>query len=175
MELKLKEKLSKLYELAKRGVDGEKINAELMLNKMLEKHGLTISDIDTETPKERYYPYTTTMSNTLIRQIIYRVTERTDIYSIRSYKEIVVKATDYEHIQILEQIDFHLENFNKERKQFLKDFTDAYVQKHRLFKETTEEDLKNRKPLTTEEKQAIWRMSAIKETLSNKTYTKKLN
>ncbi len=175
MEAKLKEKLLKLYELVKRGIDGEKVNAELMLNKLLKKHGLTIDNIDTEELKDFYYKYTTKISAKIIRQIIYRVTNRSRIWTVSSYKEIGTEASDYEHIQILEEIDFHLENFNKEKQQFLNDFTQAYIQKHRLFGEPTEEHLKNTKPLTLEEKQAIWRMSAIKETLSNKTYTKKLN
>ena len=175
MESKLKEKLQKLYELAKRGVDGERVNAEFMLNKMLEKHGFTIDDIDGEAPKDRYYKYTTEMSRKLVLQIIYRVTERDNIWTLRGYKEVGSEVSDYEHIQILEQIDFHLQNFNEERKQFLKDFTSAYIQKHKLFSLNPKEKDEERKPLSMEEKQAIWRMSAIKETLSNKTYTKKLN
>ncbi|MCT4665631.1 MAG: hypothetical protein N4A45_10395 [Flavobacteriales bacterium] len=174
MSDKLKDKLSKLYELTKRGVDGEKVNAEFMLNRLLEKHDLTIEDIDQETPKERYYPYTGLLKKKIILQIIYKVSNNESIYGVKGYKEIAAKVTDYQHVQILEMIDFHFENFEKERKQFLKDFTDAYVQKHRLFGEPSEESLKTKKPLTAEEKQAIWRMMNIKECLSNKTYTKKL-
>ena len=174
MEEKLRDKLLKLYELAKRGVDGEKVNAEFMLNKLLEKHGLTIADIDQETPKTRYYKYTTMLCRKIIIQIIYKIVDSNDIYVLKSYKEVSTEATDYQHIQILELIDFHLENFDKERKQFLNDFTSAYVQKHRLFGETTDEEIEDSKPLSVEEKQALWRMSNIKNCLSNKTYTKKL-
>lgn len=175
METKLKDKLLKLYELAKRGVEGEKINAEKMLNKMLTKHGLTIEDIDQETPKDRYYKYTSLNSKTIVVQVILKVTNRHEIYGIKNYKEVCACVTDYEHVQILEQIDFHLEHFNKERKQFLEDFTNAYVQKHRLYRNIPDKEiLKNLSDLSTEEKQAIWRMSNIKECLSNETYTKKL-
>jgi hypothetical protein len=175
MENKLKDKLLKLYELAKRGVDGEKVNAEFMLNRMLQKHGLTIEDIDQETPKKRYYKYTTKLNDKLISQIIFKVINKRNVYSIKGYKEVMAEVTDYQHIQILELIDFHLENFDKERKQFLNDFTSAYVQKHRLFRDSDDDDFKDEKPLTTEEKQALWRMSNIKDCLSNKTYTKKLS
>lgn len=174
MENKLKDKLLKLYELAKRGVDGEKENAEFMLNKLLDKHGLTIQDIDQETPKKRWYKYTTNLSKKIISQIVFKVINNDSVYSVRGYKEVVAEVTDYQHIQILELIDFHLENFNKERKQFLNDFTSAYVQKHRLFRDTKDEDVRGRKPLSIEEKQALWRMSNIKYCLSNKTYTKKI-
>jgi hypothetical protein len=176
MENKLKDKLLKLYELAKRGVDGEKVNAEFMLNRMLQKHGLTIEDINQDTPKKRYYKYTTKLNNKIISQIAFKVLGTDEVYSVRGYKEVCITVNDYQHIQILEMIDFHLENFDKERKQFLNDFTSAYIQKHRLFRDTTYDDeVKESKPLTTEEKQALWRMSNIKDCLSNKTYTKKLS
>lgn len=174
METKLKDKLLKLYELAKRGVAGEKVNAEFMLNKLLEKHNLTLDDINQELPKDRFYPYTNLLKRKLIMQIISKVINSSEIYSVRNFKEICAKVTDFQHIQILELIDFHFYNFEKERKQFLKDFSSAYVQKHRLFQEPKEDDYLDRKPLTLEEKQAIWRMSNIKECLSNETYTKKL-
>ncbi|MDO6813803.1 hypothetical protein [Tenacibaculum soleae] len=175
MEDKLKDKLLKLYELAKRGVAGEKVNAELMLNRMLNKHGLTIEDINQEIPKDRFYKYTTKLSDKLITQILFKVVGSKEIYGVKGYREVCAKVTDYQHIQILEMIDFHLSNFDKERKQFLNDFTSAYIQKHRLFRDTTyDNDIKEQKPLTTEEKQALWRMSNIKECLSNKSYVKKL-
>lgn len=175
MEDALKDKLLKLYELSKRGVDGEKLNAQLMLKKMLNKHGLTIDDINQERPKKRYYKYTTLLNEQIISQIIFKVTERKEIYLVKGYKEVCSEVSDYEHVQILELIDFHLENFNNERKQFLKDFANAYIQKHRLFRERNDDEREERKPLTHEEKMSIWRMSNIKDCLSDKTYTKKID
>lgn len=174
MEIKLKDKLLKLYELSKRGVGGEKVNAEFMLNRLLYKHGLTVNDIDQDLPKNRYYSSTNKLNEKIICQVIYKVLNGGAIYGVRGTKEVTAKVTDYQHVQILELIDFHLENFNKERNQFIKDFTSAYVQKHNLFRDTTEKDIEDSKPLTVEEKQAIWRMSNIKECLSNNTYQKKL-
>lgn len=174
MEDKLRSKLLKLYELAKRGVRGEKVNAEVILDKMLKKHGFTLEDINQEIPKKRYYKYSTKMKKSLITQIICKVTNRLAIYEHGNYKHLSTEATDYEHVQILELIDFHFKNFEEERKQFIQDFTGAYIQKHRLFKKTTDEDRENRQPLTSDEKAAIWRMSNIMEGMSNKTYVKKL-
>lgn len=174
MEEKLKDKLLKLYELAKKGVGGEKHNAEYALNKMLAKHKLTIQDIDQETPKKRYYKYTTKLSKKLITQIVYKVINSPRVYVVRACKEVTAEVTDYEHIQILEMIDFHIENFNTERQQLLNDFAIAYIQKHRLFGDS-KDDKSESKPLSIEEKQAIFRMSNIMNCLSNKSYTKKLN
>ena len=175
MEDRLKSKLLKLYELAKKGVDGEKINAELLLNKMLQKHNLTIENIIQEKPKERGYKYTTSLNKTLLVQIIFNVTKRSEIYGVRKSREVFSSVTDYEHIQILELLDFHLDNFNLEKKQLLNDFINAYVQKHKLYRDLPDSELKEDKPLTKEEEQAIWRMSNIKDILSNRSYTKKLS
>lgn len=173
---KLKDKLLKLYELAKRGVDGEKVNAEFLLRRMLEKHGLSIEDINQDMPKDRYYKFTNKMNEKMITQIMGKVINDSSIgiYRFKGYKEVTAKVTDYQHVQILELIDFHLDNFNKEKKQFLDDLTSAYVQKHKLFPESNEQDLKDEKPLTIEEKLAIMRMLNLQDNLSDKTYIKKL-
>lgn len=173
MDYQLKEKLLKLYELSKRGVGGEKTNADVFLNRLLKKHNLTINDIDANVSKKRYYRYKTLADSTIIAQVCYRVLGKgAKIYEIKGYKELCVDVTDYQHVQLIEEIDFHIKNYRDEKKQFLNDFTNAYIQKHRLFRERTEDE--NIKPLTLKEKQAIYRMSAIKETLSNKTYIKKI-
>lgn len=174
MDGKLKNKLLKLYELSKRGIGGEKINAEFFLNKLLEKHDLTIDDIDSNLPKKRFYKYKTKADESIISQVAYKITgDKGCIYTVKGYKEICLDVTDYQHVQIIEEVDFHLDNFKNERKQFLEDFRAAYVQKHRLFPADSKDNQDDRE-LTAEEKQAIWRMSAIKQTLNNKSYTKKI-
>ena len=45
MKEELKKKLLKLYELSKRGEGGEKVNAEMFLNKLLAKHNLTVDQM----------------------------------------------------------------------------------------------------------------------------------
>lgn len=174
METKLKDKLLKLYALSKRGVGGEKVNAENFLTKLLQKHDLTIEDIDQEIPKSRYYRYTNKLNKKITYQVINKVTNSDEICNIRGFNEVLAKVTDYQHVQILELIDFHLSNFNKERNLFLKDFTSAYVQKHELFRAPTDNDFKGISELTDEEEQSFLRMISIKDNLGDKSYTKKL-
>lgn len=45
---KIVDRLNKLLKLAEQGVGGEKTTAQKMLDKMLIKHGLSISDISDE-------------------------------------------------------------------------------------------------------------------------------
>jgi len=172
----LKEKLLKLYELSKRGIGGEKTNAETFLQKLLDKHGLTIDDIDANVKKERFYKYTTKANKSIILQVIFSILgEKGSLYSNKSYKEVITDATDYENIQIIEKIDFHLENFEADRKQILNDFKSAYIQKHRLFPMDNGDTDEECKPLTPEERAAIMRAAHLQTVLNNNTYTKKLD
>jgi hypothetical protein len=141
---------------------------------MLDKHGLTIDDLDSEIRKERFYKYTTKANKSIILQVIYSILGERDKFSNKSYKEVYVDATDYEHIQIVEKIDFHLENFAKDRKQILIDFESAYIHKHRLFPEDSGDTDEERKPLTREEREAIERAFQLASVLPDNTYTKKL-
>lgn len=145
-----------------------------MLERLLSKHNLTIDDIEINKTKTRYYKYTTRANNDLIAQIIFSIISHKKVYENSSRKNISVEVSDYEHVQILEAIDFHLENFDKERKQFIKDFTNAYISKHNLYGDQSNRDEEDDTPLTVEEKQALWRMSNIRDCLANETYRKKL-
>ena len=65
MSESLKLKLQKLLTLSKRGVDGEKLNAEFHLKRLLKKHNISISEIESDVREKRYYPYTTNESQKL--------------------------------------------------------------------------------------------------------------
>lgn len=174
METNLKDKLQKLYTLSKRGVDGEKSNAEVMLRRLLEKHNLTVDDIDAELPKKRIYKYTSRQNRQIICQIVFKILNNDEVYICSDNKVVLVEVTDYQHVQILELIDFHLDKFNKERLRFINDFTSAYIQRHRLFRESTEEEREASAPLTLEERKSLMRMVGIYEMLDEETYVKKI-
>lgn len=70
MENQLKEKISKIYELVKRGgTEGEKTAAELVLNKLLKKHNLTEEFIKTMYLKEYSFKYATKLDLELFIQL----------------------------------------------------------------------------------------------------------
>lgn len=172
MDDKLKDKLLKLLELAERGVDGEKENAAMLLDKMLKKHGLTIEDINSELPSLKYYYYTSIVSKKIINQIIYTVTGSAKVYADKRNKCIYSEVTDYQHVQILEMVDFHLENYKEEREKLLDTFTSAYVHKHNLFPVNSDE--KEEHEYTDADRQKALQILNLMRNLSDKTYTKKL-
>jgi len=172
MDQQLKERLLKLYELSKRGEGGEKVNAEVFLNKLLEKHNLTIDDIDSNVPKRRYYKYTTKANMRVIIQVLFKTLgAKAKIGQLPSYKEVSIEVNDYQHVQILEEIDFHLDNFKKERKKILEDFKQAYIQKHCLYSTDSEP---SKKEMTKEDLEQLERIIAMQGNLSNDSYTKKI-
>lgn len=70
MDNQLKDKISKIYELVKRGAtEGEKSAAELALNKLLKKHNLTEEFIKTMHLKEYEFKYATNLDLELFKQL----------------------------------------------------------------------------------------------------------
>lgn len=176
---KLKDKLQKLLALADRGVGGEKTNAQTMLSALLDKHNLTLYDIGSEEKTERLFRYENGAEQLIIAQIIRKATNQNTVYLLREEKEIVQDLTDYENVMVLELIDFHIHQFNKERKALLarhkkerEVFESAYVQKHRLFRERQESEESTPSGLSKEELMAIFNAMNNLEDVS---YQKKLS
>lgn len=70
MNEQLKDKISKIYELVKRGsTEGEKVAAEIALNKLLKKHDLTDEFIKTMHLKEYEFKYATNLDLQLFIQL----------------------------------------------------------------------------------------------------------
>ena len=178
IDTKLKDKLQKLLALAERGVGGEKRNAKAMLDAMLEKHNLTLADISSEEKLKRLFPYETIADQTIIAQIIRKVTNGTDVYILARSKKVTQDLTDYEYVMVSELIDFHLPQFDKERKAMLvrhkkerSVFQTAYVQKHRLFRERTEP---SSEPSGVSEEELMELLRAMRN-LEDVSYQKKLS
>lgn len=166
----LKSKLQKLLTLSRRGIDGEKVNAATMLQKMLKKHSISISEIDSDIRKTRYYHYTTNESRKIIGQVLFHVLNTDKIYVLRSYKDLSADATDYENVLIKEMIDFHLDNFKREKKKLLNDLSEAYVYKHELFSNQPSKKGSD-EPIDWER---IQRIISLKNNMEDKSFHKRI-
>ncbi len=69
----------KLNELAKRGEGGEKINAESMLKKIMEKHGFTIDDIEKKPKSFIRLRYDNSFRNQFRQEVNQAIDWETDI------------------------------------------------------------------------------------------------
>lgn len=175
MDDNLRKKLIKLYNLSERGVGGEKRNAKNFLDKLLQKHGITLEELNEDKKEDRYYKYGRVLTRKLIIQIVYSVIgKEVNAWVCSAYREIGVEATEYEHIQIKELIDFHLENYKKEEKKIINTFYDAYINKHNIFPEKGKEMDKDESEKEEKDWEYIKKVLALKDTIEGETFTKKI-
>ena len=95
MNDKVKEKITKVYELVKRGIAGEQQSAEKMLNKLLEKYNISEDELNSIDEKKYYFKYASNLDEWLLIQLIeYFFKEKNyKIYRIKDsgVKEIAIQ------------------------------------------------------------------------------------
>lgn len=130
------ELLRKLKALAESGVGGEKINAQKKLGELMIKFGISEEEICDDIPIACKFTYHGEDEKVLLRQIIYKVTDSTNIYGFeytRSGRACRTKmgciATKAQQIEIEFLFDFHKKLYKKE----VEIFRSAFIQKHKLF------------------------------------------
>ena len=70
MNDKVKEKITKVYELVKRGVAGEQQSAEKTLKKLLEKYNISEAELNSIDEKKYYFKYASNLDEWLLIQLI---------------------------------------------------------------------------------------------------------
>lgn len=70
MNDKVKEKITKVYELVKRGIAGEQQSAEKMLKKLLEKYNISEAELNSIDEKNYYFKYASNLDEWLLIQLI---------------------------------------------------------------------------------------------------------
>lgn len=178
---KIIELAKKLKALADKGVGGEKENAAEKLQALLQKHGLTIEDIEGEKVKEFTF-HVTEEQRTFFYQILANVLGKTpDVKQwTKNPSAIGVKdknwknakfihVTPAEYIEIKEKFEFYYSEYRKEESIFYS----AFIQKNALWRKSTGEN--SEKELTPEEKAELWKIFQYMETIERKTIQKKLN
>lgn len=74
-----KERLKKLYALALRGVGGEKVQAQAILDKMLKKYAMTLDDLDDEVIQEYDLEYHGKEQDRILMRTVYKVTDEREV------------------------------------------------------------------------------------------------
>ena len=95
MNDKIKEKITKVYELVKRGIAGEQQSAEKMLKKLLDKYNISEDELNSIDEKKYYFKYASNLDKWLLIQLIeYFFKEKNyKIYRIKNcgVKEIAIQ------------------------------------------------------------------------------------
>ena len=94
MNDKIKEKITKVYELVKRGIAGEQQSAEKMLKKLLEKYNISEDELNSITEKEYYFKYSSDLDQWLFMQLI------NYFFKDKSYKIYRIKGSGVKEFSI---------------------------------------------------------------------------
>jgi hypothetical protein len=134
-------KLKKIKELAERGEAGEAQAAKSMLITLLDKHGLTIEDIQEESTQKYTFRYAFSDEKDIMLQCISKVTDDPKLkYSYRRdrKKEFFVELTEWQYIESKDLINFHIKQYRDAKKKKMEAFKQAYLSRHSLFAESAE-------------------------------------
>lgn len=166
----------KLKALSEKGVGGEKINAEKMLNDLIKKHNIKLEDLEGE-EINNYFFKIETEDYRLFCQIVGRVNHLIKIFgefSKRQMKEYgvkgnyAIKCTASEYIEIESMFPIYKRLYQEELKVFFRAFCTA---NDLLVDSGTQ---RSTKELTQEEYQEWLRATAMASNVKSETFRKQL-
>lgn len=129
----LVEKLQKLSELAKRGIGGEKENAEILLKKLMKKHHITEEDLQLKIKNWYKFHVDSELESKLLFQTAYMVCGHKDgtSYHKKSKRTYFLELTAEQKIEIEYIFSIFKEDLNRE----LESFYTAFIYKNDIFPE----------------------------------------
>ena len=131
--------LRKIHTLALKGVDGEKQQAQSILDKLMKKYDISLEELDEEKICEYEFEYHGKEQKSLLRQTIYKVTgDKSAVWSLqytdsgRQCKtRLGGRCTAAQKVEIDFLFDFYKRIWEKDKQALLS----AFIQKHRIFGE----------------------------------------
>lgn len=100
---RLIEKAKKLQALAERGEGGEKVTAEKMLNKFLEKHGISFDDLESDEIIEREFKWKDELQRKLLFQLSVAVfSKELKAYTLRNRRKCILLEGELSKVLELE-------------------------------------------------------------------------
>ena len=125
---RIKETLKKLAVLAKRGEENERETALLLLQKILVKYNLTISDLVNPDIKERTFSFTSRDNLTILAQCIWSVNNDAHISFDSGKNLLYVKLRSSDYIEVVEKYHYFFPLYEKEKMKLML----AFICKHGL-------------------------------------------
>ena len=172
---KIIELAKKLKALADRGIGGEKINAEAMLNALMKKHKITAEDIEGEKTQEYFLKLDPTQVR-IFNQIAKKINGSIKIHGefpkkiIRKHKlkgNFMITCTPYEFIEIEGKYDFYIKLYTSE----LSIFFTSFLKANDLLLDATEKDYNP----TKEELEKWKRIKEMADKIKSEKFRKQLS
>ena len=136
MDEKTIQRIKKLQALAERGVGGEKETAAKMLQRLVEKNGIsTLEELEKEEIEYFLFSYNGRHEIKLLKQCMYKVlgySDNTEYYRTRGKRQkIGIYCTKVQRIEIELEFEFYRNVFYEE----LGTFMNAFIQAQKIFPE----------------------------------------
>lgn len=114
---RLKNLISKVKELADRGVDGEQNAAKEKLQELLEKYGIKLKDIEQQNRSKRTFRIVNKDDCvTILSQVIWDVVPKTKISQHVRALEVYCLLTDEQYIEVCEKYNYYWKLWCEEKK-----------------------------------------------------------
>lgn len=161
----LVDKLKKIKELADRGAENERDVALRMLNDMLKKHNMSISDLNESNEIMREFRYSDDDEKKIIKQVIYSFSHKQEIFQKANsrVKVIFSKFNNIKYAEAVLKIDFFINAFREEKKLFIRGF----INKNDIFPTDSDGKSQSINELSDKEIEELYRvldyMSTIKK------------
>lgn len=164
----------KFKELSERGEGGEQVTARDMMDKLMEKHGITIDMIEGETISMRWFKV-----KEIFRQFAGQIKSNVTggkscaYYVNKKYRGMIgFELTDSQYLEMLAKIEFYIPRYEQE----MEVFYSAFIQKNKLFRKrlSTDSDYEDDTELTPEEKIRLWKLTNMMAGLDNHQFHKTL-
>lgn len=161
----------KLFALAQFGIEGERDNAQQMLENFMRKHNLDLEELQ-ESRKEVCNFDVEEKHQPLFSQIVYAWFNDLQIYipkDGRKKRQLVVEMTPFEALELKIKFEFYRDLFDGE----FKVFYNAFVQKNKILPpDATSTDWNT---LSDEEKEFNRRINKMQEQIERRDYVKQLS
>lgn len=173
----IRSKVLKLQALAERGEKGEAINARRLLDQLLAKYGVSLEEI-VEAQEEKQ-PYTFNVKEngygfTLFTQCYFNVTNEKRMSYRQRRRYVTVELTKMQYVELQALYDWHYKQLTKDMKRMQKEFTDAYIQKHRIFGKHGDDNSEEERELSPEDLQRLLRMLNYMDSMEDTSYYKQI-
>lgn len=168
--------LQKIKALADRGESGERENAAALLEKLMNKYGISEEELDRERVRDYFFPYKQETERRLLLQIIYAVTGKAAAATVGTYtgrkrKKLAVECTAAESIEIEAFFSFYRAAFEKE----LETFYSAFYMKNGIYPPPDKSAGQDYEELTAEERERYMKAAQMQIGMERHEFRKQLS
>lgn len=160
---KIRERIRKLHKLVEKGIGGEKENAQKILDKLLAKNGITLSEIVDDNHEELFnVKFKGAFEKRLLLQIVGKVRGRKTMGCFDKGR-LYFSSTKMEHVEILTLFSVYKKALSEE----FEDLFLAFIYQHDILppQENDDQTEKDDKPKTHEERRRLRKIASMMSTM----------